>query len=718
MKLGIYLLAMTAHVAVLVSATATAQDDPFTFWTLLPEEQMDWIIGEASGETAYNTILETGGYNKDRLADEYADTFYETEYIYDQLNRYGLPGAEIVRFLPGPDAWDGPDVWDGIKGELWEIDPNRQKLASYRDMTAMLACGSQPADVKAQLVWVGYGTAPEINHRDTTGKIVVTEGYLPHVYELACAKGKALGVIAIHRRREHLDPTQIPFYTRRLRSERKGRYGGGFAFFMTARDGAFLKERLLYGETITVHAQVDAEIVPFEYQDLVCHIPGTDRGAESIILSAHLFEGIVKQGANDNKSGSAVILEVARILHTLIEDGRLPRPRRTIRFLWGPEFGGTGPWVKANKELMENTLCNINMDMVGEWLSKHKAVISLISTSYGNAHYVNDVTENYYRYVGETSRQRLHGWKSGYGVPRRIVAPTGADEPFHYSIEVHYGNSDHEVFNDWGVQVPGVMMIAWPDPWSHTSGDRINKCDPTQLKRAAVIGAAAAYTIASADDDTAMRIAGETAANASRRLAHQFMRGQEQLNRANTEELYHAYRLAQLYIRAGLTRELETLQSVLELADEEAEVAAHIEEMKAAVTAVAKALQRALEAHMRQRACQLGIAPVEVLPTNLEEQASCMVPIPTAKVKANGYRGYVESIEAVPKELHDKFPVGRDGIASTRELHLLIDGRHTVLEIRDLLDAQFPQTSDLQSIINYIKILESAGLIEWAETGQ
>ncbi len=77
----------------------------------------------------------------------------------------------------------------------------------------------------------------------------------------------------------------------------------------------------------------------------------------------------MKQGANDNKSGSAGILEVARILHTLIDEGRIPRPKRTIRFLWGPEFSGTGPWVESNKDLMEKTLANINMDMVGEWLS-------------------------------------------------------------------------------------------------------------------------------------------------------------------------------------------------------------------------------------------------------------------------------------------------------------------------------------------------------------
>jgi hypothetical protein len=76
-----------------------------------------------------------------------------------------------------------------------------------------------------------------------------------------------------------------------------------------------------------------------------------------------------------------------------------------------------------------------------------------------------------------------------------------------YSIETHYGASDHLVFNDWGVGVPGVVMIAWPDHWYHTSGGRADKADPTQMKRVAIIGAAGACTVASADDDMAVRVA-------------------------------------------------------------------------------------------------------------------------------------------------------------------------------------------------------------------
>ncbi|NNM03776.1 MAG: M28 family peptidase, partial [Gemmatimonadetes bacterium] len=345
----------------LAAGQAGAQYTPWHYWTLLEPAVMDEIIGEASGETAYNTIMETGGYNMNRPASQYGSgTFYESQYIYDRLVEYGLPGADLVRF-------PGGETWDGIKGELWEVSPIRQKLASYQDMTAMLASGSQDADVTAQLVWGGRGTAEELDRIDVAGKIVVAEGSMSGIHQAACIERGALGVVSISNGRPNFDPLQIPW------SGIRSRGGGGaqarFGFFIPPREAEVLKRRLLAGEEITVHAQVEATTQPYELQDPVAHIPGTDPDAGEIILSAHLFEGYTKQGANDNKSGSAGILEVARVLHTLIDEGRIPRPKRTIRFLWGPEYSGTGPWVREHKELMEKTHANINMDMVGEWLT-------------------------------------------------------------------------------------------------------------------------------------------------------------------------------------------------------------------------------------------------------------------------------------------------------------------------------------------------------------
>jgi len=699
-RTGFYLAAPLAAVA-LLATSVPAQYTPWHYWTLLGTSIMDEIVGEASGETAWNSIVELAGYNKDRLAAEYGSgTFYESRYVYDQLRLYGIPGAEIVRY-------PGGEVWDGIKGELWEVSPMRQKLASYQDLRAMLANGSRSADVTAPLVWVGMGTPEELDRAEVAGKIVVTEGSISGVHQAACIQRGALGVVDIANGRPLFDPLQIPW------SGVGGRSASAdtrFGFFIPPREAEVLKRRLMAGQEITVHAVVETTTEPYELQDPVAYIPGTDPEAGEIILSAHLFEGYVKQGANDNDSGSASILEVARILNTLIEEGRIPRPKRTIRFLWGPEFSGTGPWVSDHKEIMDRTLANINMDMVGEWLTLNKAYMRLMRTTYGNPHYINDVMENVYRYVGETNNERLQN-RSGFNkVANRIVAPTGSEEPFYYSIETHYGSSDHEVFNDWGVQVPGIMMIVWPDQWYHTSGDRVDKADPTQLKRVAVIGAAGAYAVASADDDMALRLAGEIASNATRRLGHEFVIAQELLNDADAAGMADAYRHARAHIRGSTMAEKETLESVLELATDEGRVGAYVEKMKGTVDAIATAQLAALEAHMQATAARIGASPVRLQVTGLERQAGRIVPRQTALVKQGGYRGWQAHLSGVSQEVRQQFPYGR---VNTSEIQLLVDGRHSALDIKTMLDAQSETMTDLQAVINYLAVLKAAGLVEY-----
>jgi hypothetical protein len=524
-------------------------------------------------------------------------------------------------------------------------------------------------------------------------------------------------VIAISNSRPYFDPLQLPWS--RIRG--RGRFRSvddnettedpKFAFYLPVREGDYLKQRLLRGQKITVHAQVETTTQPYELQDIVCAIPGTDKNADEVIFSAHLFEGYVKQGANDNKSGSAGILECARVLHKLIEEGRLPRPKRTIRFLWGPEFSGTGPWVKANKDIMEKTLCNINMDMVGEWLVKNKAFFCLMRTTYGHAHYINDVMENYYRFVGEGSRERLQN-RSGFAkVPHRIVAPTGADEPFYYAIETHYGSSDHEVFNDWGVQVPGIMMIAWPDQWYHTSGDRVDKSDPTQMKRVVVIGAAAAYTIANADDNMAIKIAGETTSNGSRRLGHQLMAGLEQLNQTTSETFADDYKKARVYLEAALDNELATLESINELAKDKKYVGDYIATMQKNVTQIGATHLGSLETHMRVVAKKLNLQPVKIKLTDEEKRAAKIIPKQTPKVKTNGYRGYREFFPESQRSSGFRRSRPR-GIANFNEMHCLINGKRSVLDIKKALDAQDTRESTLKGIMAYLEILKTAGLIE------
>jgi aminopeptidase YwaD len=697
------LLALAA--LILSAVPAFAQYTPWLYWTFLPKAQTDEIVGESSGESAWNTVAEINAFNRERFPDEYAGTFFETQVVVRKLKSYGLEKVDVVTYPGGP-------AWVAVKGELWETKPGRRKIASIHDMLPMLAAGSASADVTAELVWVGRGTKNEIAEAKVEGKIVVTEGSLMMAYGQALQQG-ALGVVGIAMSRPYFDPLQMPWAGVMSRRRPSGAGPGqpgqpaaqaaeaappaGFAFQLPVREGDILKRRLLVNEKITVRAQVESKTETADLENVVAVIPGTDPAAGEIILSAHLFEGFQKQGANDNISGSATILEVARTLHTLIADGRLPRP------------------IRNHPEIMDRTLCNINMDMVGEWLSKNKSFFCLMRTTFGNPHYINDVMENGYRYVGEGNRERIQNRSGAEAVPVRIVAPSGVDEPFVYSIETHYGASDHEVFNDWAVGVPGVMMIAWPDQWYHTSGDTADKADPTQLKRAAVIGAVGAYTVASADSAAAARIASEIVSNAARRLGHTLVVAMEALNASTAGSFDEDARYARGIVEAGVMNEKETLATVLELAPGAADLAGHVGRLAKALDAAGAADLAALEAHRLSAATRLGLKARPIVPTELEKKVARIVPRPTAKVRAEGYRGYQKLLAAVPPAQRAKFLLAGNGLALANqgELQLLITGRHSVLDIKKMLDAQYERRSTIPAILNYLEILKLAGLVEW-----
>jgi hypothetical protein len=654
---------------------------------------MDEIIGEASGETAYNHIMEMGGYTRARNSEEYKTTLFEAQYILDKFKEYGLEG-KIERF---PDAQPN---WNGIKGELWEVSPGRKKFADYDDLRAMLAVGSQDADVEAELVWVENGKKEDFEKADVKDKIVVTYGDPGAVVKWVQQFG-AVGIISMNSWRPLYDPIQIPW---------TGFWGDGtqkvgFAFFMPPREGYLLRDRLLRNEKIRVHAVVKASYEKTDLQVPTCVIPGSNPSAGEIIFSAHLFEGYLKQGGNDDISGCAVILEVARMFKTMFDEGRLPRPERTMRFIFIPEFSGSIPWVIEHKDIMEKTLCNINLDMVGLWLSKSQSFFNLERTTYGNPHYINDVVENYFRYVGETNRTTLATWS---GFINRIVAPSGSDDPFVYNIEGHFGGSDHEVFNDWGVGVPGIMMITWPDHFYHTSEDVADKCDPTQLKRCCVITAASAYTIASADAGMAGKIANEAFSNGVRRLGIQSARGLDELSKATAENMPGLYKKVRGYVEAAALNECEIVESAAELAPADPDLKALLAVQTAQIKKIAEGQVAVIDQEMKKAASKLGVQPVSIKPTDLEKKAMAIVPAPTSKVRENGYGGYGKPLQTIPA---DRISKASDKISDVRELERLCNGKHNALQIKQMLDTQSSKESDLASVMDYIAILKEAGLV-------
>ncbi len=690
---------LVALTVLLMGIPAVSQMTSWLQWTFLPQSQMDEIIGEASGETAFNHVMAMCGFPRDRKAAEYAGTFAEAQYVLDRLNEYGLADAAILRY-------PGGETWDGVKGELWEVKPGRQKIASYTDLTAMLASGSSPADVTAELVWVGDGEPRDFEGLEVKDKILVTSGSASTVHNVGCLNKGAAGVISFASPRPLFDPLIIPWgglYTR----------GGAakFAFCLPPREGVLLRDRLKHGEKITVRAVVESRTEKAELQDIVASIPGTDANAQEVIVTAHIFEGYSMFGANDNSSGSAAILEAARTLQRLVAEGRLPKPRRTIRFLWAPEFSGTIPYVKAEAERMKRTLCDINLDMVGDRLAPSLAFFTVMRTTYGNPHYINDVMENYYRYVGEATRSYVTNGMSGV-MNRRIVAPTGSEEPMYYYVGTHFGSSDHEVFNDWGVGVPGVVMNTWPDQWYHTSEDRPDKLDPTQMKRAVIITAAAAYTIAAADDAMAGRIAAEIVSNASARIGHQLARGLEEMGRADAASFPAVYKRVHGYIEASARNERATVDSLLQLAGDKVGFVRYLAELKASVTGLETAHLRTMDQAMRRQAVALGLKPVDLKLSEAEKRAAALIPKPLPKIRADGFQGFQASIQEARKALGAAAP-DRTASRNTSEIQLLCDGKNSAQDIKKMLDTQFRQETPLEAVVGHLEVLKKAGLVAY-----
>jgi aminopeptidase YwaD len=696
MRSRIYLY-MTFYIVTLFSVTANSQVAWYYQWGLLPENVVDYFIGTTSGERAYNHIVELSEYNRQRDASEFSGTLMESQYVIDKLKEYGLSDIKIERF-------GKTSSWRGVVGTLWEVSPHSDKIADLNDMPFLLVTGSRNSDVEAEIVYIGDANNGDLDKLDLTGKIVLTSARAGTILNMILQKG-VIGIVSYYSPRPYENPLMMPeggFYSHDSQLQI-------FGFNLPPRDGIILRDRLLTGEKIRVQAVVKIRTEEVDIQVPTCVIQGTDPEAGEIIISAHLFEGYGIQGANDNISGSATILETARIITRLINDGKIERPKRSIRFIWVPEFSGTIPWVIAHKDIMKRTLCNINLDMVGLSLSKYKSSFILHRTPYGNAHFLNDVLENYYRYVGETNQ--INSVVSATRFFKRIVAPTGTDDPFYYQIESTSGGSDHEVFNDWGVQVPGVLMITWPDPFYHTSQDRVDKCDPTQLKRVAFITAVSAYTIAAADEDQAIDIAGEVYGNATRRLGYQVSKSFDEVNKTGADKLPEVLKRATGNIRGVALGEDMTLKSIIELAPSSSRLKDLLDLQSKSLKDVSESQINNLVKTAGYRADDFGMAKLTVIQTNDEKRAATIVPSLIIDPRDLGYEGYNQKLGKLSQDIKDKYRV--TDVVDRYEAAKLINGKNSLLDIKYLIDCQNKTESSLPGLENWMNLLREAGIIKF-----
>ena len=116
-------------------------------------------------------------------------------------------------------------------------------------------------------------------------------------------------------------------------------------------------------------------------ENVLAYIKGSEKPDEVLVISAHLDHiGVSKNadinnGADDDGSGTVAILEIAEAFQKAVKEGH--QPKRSILFLHvtGEEIGLYGSQYYADEDPifpLENTIANLNIDMIGRVDPKHE----------------------------------------------------------------------------------------------------------------------------------------------------------------------------------------------------------------------------------------------------------------------------------------------------------------------------------------------------------
>lgn len=479
---------------------------------------------ELSGNVAKSYVAQVARFHRIQAS----TMFHEAaEYVKGELVKIGLNDATIEQYLSdgAKKCWTYtlPMGWTVKSAELRLVEPEDRLMVTYEDTPQSLhTCSNAtpPDGVTAELVDVGRGTKPvDYEGKDVKGKFVLATGRAKMVHEEAVFKRGAAGVITdtitfeMPNVRESLDiPDAHAYQSIWPTAEEADKVTFGFS--LSKRQGEHLRALLKKGKKVKLRAKVDAKLFPNKLDVVTATIQGSIRPKEEVFLVAHLCHP--KPSANDNASGSGLLMEIARTIRVLIDSGRIMPPARTIRFIWVPETFGSTAYLYSHEELLSRLIAGINLDMVGQNQELCRSTLNLDCTPDSLPSFLNDLV---YGLMEQSVKE--YDMPSSFGT---------SSSTFRYGCSVFSGGSDHAEFTDSTIGVPCVMLLQWPDLYYHTSMDTIDKVSEDSLRRVGWIAAVAALTLANASTEDAFLLASQTASRGAVRV--------KEAGKQATEELF------------------------------------------------------------------------------------------------------------------------------------------------------------------------------------
>ena len=671
--------------------------------TLLGWEQMRAIINEASGERAMHHVLELVPYPRVRPRAEYEGYFRESDVMARYAREYGFSSVEIESFP------SGGRLWQPSQGELWMLEPEVRKLYDIYDVAVSLTANSESGEVTAEVIDVGAGARSEdYAGRELQGKIVLGSAGAGNLQRLGVFERGAVGVVSYNSLRPDSYPDQIA--SQSVSNAPEGRKTG-FGWSIAPRVAREISALLGRGQKVVLKSIVKAETFPGEMEIVHATIKGDGSSNQDVAVSAHLYEGYIKQGANDDNSGCALTLEMGRAYIRLVKEGKLPPPKRTIHFLWVPEISGTNAWLNKHDDLKKRIIADLNFDMEGLRLSTSGSFWVMHRTPDTFPTFLNDLGANVLEFVANLNRERVRYRANGYRFTLPVTAPNGSQDPFYILIDKHYGASDHVTYMQHGI--PSLMFVTWPDMWYHSSQDTPDKLDTTMFKRAAVVGTGAMSALASAEDEMALKVAAESLARGAERMGEAERKGLGYLaDTTNGGFLLQACKEARNAIRHQADVEKAVVRSTAVLFTDPADAQKKLAGFEALIGQRASALQNEVTLYYRLRAEQLKVPGVEPDITAAEKEAARMIPerVGGQGRGPGGGRGGQTGANLPPAERAALRKVPQH---MTAELNILLGQKKSVLEIRDFLAGEF-EPLPLADLMEYFRAQEKLGAVKLA----
>lgn len=671
------------------------------------------VKDELSGSVAKSFVAQVSRFHRIQGS----TMFHEAaEYVKNELSGLDFQDAVIEQFPADGKTkyWThtSPIGWEIQSAELRLVEPEEKLLCTYEDCPQSLHTFSKATPVKgltAELVDVGKGTKQkDYEGKNVNGKFVLATGRARLVHQQAVYKHGAAGVITdtityeMPNVRESLDIPDAHAY-QAIWPTADDLPKVAFGFSLSKRQGNALRALLQAGKTVKLKAKVDARLFPFHEDVLTATIQGTEEPNKEIFLIAHLCHP--KPSANDNASGSGLLLEVARTIKTLIRKGKIPPPARTIRLIWVPETLGTVAYLSRHPELSSRLVAGINLDMVGQNQELCKSTLNLDRTPDSLPSYLNDYV---YSLMEETTKEFDNR------------TPLGLASTFRYRSQAFSGGSDHAEFTEATTRVPCVMLLQWPDLFYHTSMDTIDKVSEDSLKRVGWVVTVAALTLANATHEDIFTLAHQTASKGMTRIMETSVEAVKELIEKKTQttkdeknklanELAKTAAYYTSKIEHVVWREQQSVKSVKRLG-EHPELTTLIDKHCEDIRNLGKSETRKLEETLNFIAKTSAIKLEKLEETQADQEAKRLAPKKLFKGTLN------DDVlkKAIGEEEYEWYELiddkDEDFSKKMAEILNFMDGKRNAHDIIKAVSAEYSPT-DPENVMKFLKDLKKAKLV-------